>query len=53
MYMKGSPTVRYEIIADTIKNDNNLLNISYLCKLAGISVPDSITGRAAAKTACQ
>lgn len=37
MYMKGSPTVRYEIIADTIRNDNNLLNISYLCNLAGVS----------------
>lgn len=37
MYMNGSPKIRYKIIADVIKQDNNLLNISYLCKLAGVS----------------
>lgn len=37
MYMNGSPKIRYEIIADTIKQDDNLLNISYLCELAGVS----------------
>lgn len=37
MYMKGSPHTRYEIIAETISHDNNLLNISYLCELAGVS----------------
>lgn len=37
MYMKGDPQPRYEIIAETIKQDNNLLNISYLCQLAGVS----------------
>jgi transposase InsO family protein len=37
MYMGGSPEIRYEIIAETIKRDNNLLNISYLCELAGVS----------------
>lgn len=37
MFMKGSPQVRYEIIAETISHDNNLLNISYLCKIAGVS----------------
>lgn len=37
MYMNGSPKIRYEIIAETIKQDNNLLNISYLCELAGVS----------------
>ena len=37
MYMTGSPKIRYEIIANTIKRDNNLLNISYLCELAGVS----------------
>ena len=37
MYMNGSPKIRYAIIAETIKRDSNLLNISYLCELAGIS----------------
>jgi transposase InsO family protein len=37
MYMNSSPKTRYEIIAETIKQDNNLLNISYLCKIAGVS----------------
>ena len=37
MFMKGDPQPRYEIIAETIKQDNNLLNISYLCQLAGVS----------------
>lgn len=37
MYMNGSPQTRYEIIAETISRDNNLLNISYLCELAGVS----------------
>ena len=37
MYMNGSPKVRYEIIAEAIKQDDNLLNISYLCELASVS----------------
>lgn len=37
MYMNGSPQVRYEIISETIKHDDNLLNISYLCEIAGVS----------------
>ena len=37
MYMNGSPKIRYEIIAKTIEQDNNLLNISYLCDIAGVS----------------
>ena len=37
MYMNGSPNIRYEIIAETIKRDDNLLNISYLCEIAGVS----------------
>jgi putative transposase len=37
MYMNGTPKVRYAIIAETIKQDDNLLNISYLCELAGVS----------------
>ncbi|MPM61789.1 IS3 family transposase ISCpe6 [bioreactor metagenome] len=37
MYMNGSPQIRYRIIAETIKRDNNLLNISYLCEIAGVS----------------
>jgi putative transposase len=37
MYMNGSPKIRYEIIAKTIERDDNLLNISYLCELAGVS----------------
>lgn len=37
MYFKGSPKIRYQIIEETIRNDNNLLNISYLCEIAGVS----------------
>lgn len=37
MYMKGSPHIRYEIIDETISHDDNLLNISYLCEIAGVS----------------
>ena len=37
MYMNGSPQIRYEIISKTIEKDNNLLNISYLCEIAGVS----------------
>lgn len=37
MYMKGSPQIRYRIINDTIAKDDNLLNISYLCQIAGVS----------------
>jgi hypothetical protein len=35
--MKGSPQIRYRIIAEAIKRDDNLLNISYLCEIAGVS----------------
>lgn len=37
MYMNGSPKIRYQIIAETIARDDNLLNISYLCEIAGVS----------------
>lgn len=37
MYMNGSPEVRYRIIDETISGDDNLLNISYLCQIAGVS----------------
>jgi len=37
MFMTGSPNVRYEIIGETISRDDNLLNISYLCEIAGVS----------------
>ena len=37
MYMRGSPQVRYKIIAETISRDDNLLNIAYLCEIAGVS----------------
>ena len=37
MFMNGSPQTRYEIIAETIAHDDNLLNISYLCEIAGVS----------------
>lgn len=37
MYMNGSPEVRYRIINETISRDDNLLNISYLCQIAGVS----------------
>jgi len=35
--MDASPSTKFEIIYETIKNDNNQLNVSYLCKLAGVS----------------
>ena len=35
--MNGSPEVRYRIINETISQDDNLLNISYLCEIAGVS----------------
>ena len=37
MYINGSPKIRYEIIAETIKCDDNVLNLSYLCGIAGVS----------------
>lgn len=37
MLFKGSPQKRYEIIEETISQDNNVLNISYLCQIAGVS----------------
>lgn len=37
MYMSGSPEIRYRIIHETVSKDNNLLNISYLCEIAGVS----------------
>ena len=37
MYMNGSPEVRYRIINETISRDDNLLTISYLCQIAGVS----------------
>lgn len=37
MLFKGSPQKRYEIIEETISKDNNVLNISYLCQIAGVS----------------
>ena len=37
MLFKGSPKKRYEIIEETISQDNNILNISYLCQIAGVS----------------
>lgn len=37
MFMNGSPQTRYEIIAETIAHDDNLLNIVYLCEIAGVS----------------
>jgi len=36
-YMLGQPTARYEIIRETTSRDNNLLNIQWLCDIAGIS----------------
>ena len=37
MYMNAAPSIKFEIIHATISRDNNLLNISELCKLAGVS----------------
>lgn len=37
MFFKGSPKKRYEIIAETISRSDNVLNISCLCEIAGVS----------------
>lgn len=35
--MKDSPAVKFDVIHKTIQNDGNMLNISELCKIAGVS----------------
>jgi len=37
MLMNALPATKFEIIRDTVSQDNNLLNLSELCKLAGVS----------------
>lgn len=37
MHMNSSPSTKFEIIHETIKADNNLLNLSELCRIAGVS----------------
>lgn len=37
MLIQGKPEAKYEIIQEMISHDNNLLNISMLCKIAGVS----------------
>ncbi|MDD4157096.1 MAG: IS3 family transposase [Candidatus Cloacimonetes bacterium] len=37
MHMNFSASTRFDIINETLKSDNNLLNISELCKIAGVS----------------
>ena len=37
MFMSNCPSIKFQIIYDTIKEDHNILNISELCKIAGVS----------------
>jgi len=37
MIMKSAPSVKYEIIRQATENDNNLLNLTWLCQMAGVS----------------
>lgn len=37
MGIKASPKVKFEMIHTAIQNDNNVLNISELCRIAGVS----------------
>jgi len=37
MIMKAVPSVKYEIIREMTSRDNNLLNIKWLCDIAGVS----------------
>ena len=37
MLIKSNPEVKFEIIRDMTSRDNNLLNISWLCEIAGVS----------------
>lgn len=37
MGIKAPAEVKYGLIRETVSRDNNLLNISYLCRLAGVS----------------
>lgn len=36
-FFTAAPTVKYEIILEMISRDNNLLNITWLCDIAGVS----------------
>jgi len=37
MLIKSEPSVRFEIIREMTEHDNNLLNIQWLCEIAGVS----------------
>ena len=37
MIIKASPSVKYEIIKEMTSRDNNLLNLTWLCEIAGVS----------------
>ena len=37
MIMKANPSVKYEIIREMSSRDNNLLNVKWLCDIAGVS----------------
>lgn len=37
MGIQAAPEVKFQIIHNAISHDNNLLNISYMCKIAGVS----------------
>jgi transposase InsO family protein len=37
MMIKASPSAKYEVILEMTRRDNNLLNINWLCEIAGVS----------------
>ena len=37
MGIQAPAKVKYGIIYDAIRNDNNVLSISYMCEIAGVS----------------
>jgi Transposase and inactivated derivatives len=37
MMLTSSPSVRYEVIYEMVSHDDNLLNIGWLCEIAGVS----------------
>jgi len=37
MIIKGTPEAKYRVIRETTARDNNLLNIKWLCEIAGVS----------------
>lgn len=37
MLIKASPDVKFSVIHDMVSRDNNLLNITWMCEIAGVS----------------